>query len=257
MTFELDDQLSWFDINTDNRFHLASKPIRLIELFAGIGAQAKAFERLQTAGMLPNGFEHYKVCEFDKYAIRSYNAVHGTQFDVSDIRELKADDLGIEDTDKYNYILTYSFPCQDLSNAGKQRGMTKGAGTRSGLLWEVERLLHECKHLPQVLLMENVPQVHGKKNMADFSLWLESLMHLGYSNHFADLNAKDFGVPQNRNRCFMVSILGDYEYKFPKGWELEKRLKDVLEDEVDEKYYLNEKAVEGLVKQLDRPINLP
>jgi DNA (cytosine-5)-methyltransferase 1 len=114
------------------------KPIRLIELFAGIGAQAKALE------MFGVKFEHHRICEFDKYAVASYNAIHGTHFQPTDIRDLRWRDLGVTDTDKYCYILTYSFPCQDLSVAGKQRGMIKGSGTRSGLLWEVERLLTEC-----------------------------------------------------------------------------------------------------------------
>lgn len=113
------------------------KPLRLIELFAGIGAQAKALENLGV------NFEHYRICEFDKYAVASYNAVHGTSFETSDITQLHAKDLGIVETDKYTYILTYSFPCTDLSKAGKQQGMSKESGTRSGLLWEVERILLE------------------------------------------------------------------------------------------------------------------
>lgn len=139
--------------------------------------------------------------------------------------------------------MTYSFPCQDLSLAGKGKGMEKGSGTRSGLLWEVERILNECTELPQILLMENVPQVHGKKNIDDFQQWIKALENLGYSNFWQDLNAKNYGIPQNRNRTFMVSILGDYKYEFPKPFELKLKLKDMLEDEVDEKYYLSEKAV--------------
>ena len=100
-----------------------NKPIRLIELFAGIGAQAKALERLNA------NFEHYRICEFDKFAVNSYNAVHGTHFEPSDITQITADDLGIVDTDKYCYIMTYSFPCQDLSLAGLQRGFAAGSGT--------------------------------------------------------------------------------------------------------------------------------
>ena len=109
------------------------KTIRLIELFAGIGAQAKALENLGIK------FEHYRICEFDKYAVASYNAVHGTEFTTSDITKIHAADLGIIETDKYEYIMTYSFPCTDLSKAGKQKGMSRESGTRSGLLWEVER----------------------------------------------------------------------------------------------------------------------
>ena len=187
-----------------------TKPIRLIELFAGVGSQAMALKRLGA------NFEHYRVVEFEKYAIKSYNAIHGTDFEPMDITKIIGSDLGISDTDKYCYIMTYSFPCQDLSVAGKQKGMTKGSGTRSGLLWEVERLLNEVENLPQVLLMENVPQVHGKKNMEDFQRWIDFLENKGYSNYWQDLNAKNYGVAQNRNRCFMVSILGDYTYDFPK-----------------------------------------
>ena len=179
--------------------------------------------------------------------------MHGTNFEVSDIRNLHAKDLQIKDVDRFTYLLTYSFPCQDLSNAGKQAGMTKGSGTRSGLLWEVERILYECEHLPQILLMENVPQVHGKRNMEDFQQWIKSLQDLGYKSVWADLNAKDYGIPQNRNRTFMVSFLGNYTFEFPKPKPLTKVLKDVLEEEVDEKYYLSEKAVEGLLEQMDFP----
>ena len=142
--------------------------------------------------------------------------------------------------------MTYSFPCQDLSLAGKQRGMAKGENTRSGLLWEVERLLNECEELPQVLLMENVTQVHGTSNVEHFAKWIEFLESKGYSNYWKDLNAKNFGIPQNRDRCFMVSLLGDYRYEFPREIPLQLRLKDMLEDSVDEKYYLSGKMVDYL-----------
>lgn len=208
------------------------KPVRLIELFAGIGAQAKALKNLQVP------FERWRVCEFDGDAINSYNVVHGTNFAPSDITKINADDLGITNTDKYTYILTYSFPCQDLSSAGKGRGMEKGSGTRSGLLWEVERLLDECSELPQVLLMENVTQVHNKKNRATFDRWLAFLESKGYSNYWDDLNSKDYGIPQSRNRCFMVSVLGAYDYTFPAPITLENTLKDILDEHVDSCYYL-------------------
>nr|DAK79989.1 MAG TPA: Cytosine specific methyltransferase [Caudoviricetes sp.] len=221
------------------------KPIRLIELFAGIGAQAKALERLGVP------FEHYRVCEFDKYAIKSYNAIHGTNFETSDVTQITADDLGIIDTNKYCYILTYSFPCTDLSIAGRQQGMSKNSGTRSGLLWEVERLLDECNELPQVLLMENVPQVHAEKNIADFNSWLQKLESLGYKSWYKDLNAKDFGVPQNRNRTFCVSLLGDYYYEFPQPKPLKTRLKDLLDKNVEEKYYISENNGEKCLQSVN------
>ena len=199
-------------------------------------------------------FEHYRVVEFDKYAIASYNAVHGTDFPAMDITKVHAEDLNICDTENFTYLLTYSFPCTDLSVAGKQAGMSKGSGTRSGLLWEVERILTEIRdcsgELPQILFMENVPQVHGKKNIDDFKKWLEFLESLGYTNYWQDLNAKNYGVAQNRNRCFMFSFLGNYSYSFPQPIPLKKKLKDYLEDNVDEKYYINNEKADKLIKQL-------
>lgn len=240
---QLPGQISMFMGN--NCFKI-DKPIRLIELFAGIGSQAKALKNLGV------DFEHYRICEFDKYAVKSYNAIHGTNFKTSDITKITANDLGIEDTDKFCYIMTYSFPCQDLSNAGLGKGMEKGSGTRSGLLWEVERLLNECDELPQLLLMENVPQVVGEKNIQHFAKWIAFLEKLGYKNFWEILNAKDFGIPQNRERCFMVSILGDYYYEFPEKQPLNLRLKDMLEKEVDEKYYLSKNTIISLEQHKER-----
>ena len=238
----MNEQLNIFSVFRRD-FRINNK-IRLIELFAGVGSQAMALKRLGA------DFEHYKVVEFDKYAIKSYNAIHGTDFEPTDITQISGSDLEIVDTETFTYILTYSFPCQDLSVAGKQKGMVKGSGTRSGLLWEVERLLNEVDNLPQVLLMENVPQVHGKKNMEDFQRWIDFLESKGYSNYWQDLNAKNYGVAQNRNRCFMVSILGDYSFKFPGPIELQKVMKDYLEDEVDEKYYINNEKAQKLIQKL-------
>lgn len=187
-----------------------TKPIRLIELFAGYGSQAMALKRIGAK------FEHYRVVEFDKYAIASYNAVHGTSFPTMDITKVHAEDLNICDTEVFTYLLTYSFPCTDLSVAGKQAGMKKGSGTRSGLLWEVERILKEIRdgggELPQILFMENVPQVHANANMEDFQNWIDFLTSLGYVSYWQDLNAKNYGVAQNRERCFMFSFLGEYNY---------------------------------------------
>lgn len=228
----------------ENRFHIGNRKVRLVELFAGVGSQAMALRDLGVE------FEHHRVVEFDKYAIKSYNAIHGTEFPTMDIRDVHAEDLDIRDTDKFVYIMTYSFPCQALSIAGLGKGMQKGSGTRSGLLWEVERILDECEELPQVLLMENVPQVHGKKNMADFQKWLKFLEDKGYSNYWQDLNAKDYGVAQSRNRCFCVSILGEYTYKFPEPIPLTKTMKDYLEDEVEDKYYIESEKAKDLIDKL-------
>lgn len=244
--YSCDNQMSIFDyIREPIRI---TKPIRLIELFAGYGSQAMALKRIGAK------FEHYRVVEFDKYAIASYNEVHGTNFSTMDITKVHAEDLNICDTETFTYLLTYSFPCTDLSVAGKQAGMSKGSGTRSGLLWEVERILTEIRdsgvELPQILFMENVPQVHGKKNIDDFKKWLEFLESLGYTNYWQDLNSKNYGVAQNRNRCFMFSFLGNYSYNFPQPIPLKKKLKDYLEDNVDEKYYINNEKADKLIKQL-------
>lgn len=291
------EQLNILDL-TLPKFKI-DKPVRLIELFAGIGSQAMALHDLGV------DFEHYKISEWEVNANRSYKAIHfpDDDFDHSEriekfkwvsrilyeygisadgktrltlkkvrnrgekwcrqtynefrsthnigsITSAHALDLRITDTDKYCYIMTYSFPCQDLSVAGKQKGMAKGGGTRSGLLWEVERLLNEVENLPQVLLMENVPQVHSRSNMPDFQKWIEFLEGKGYSNYWQDLNAKDYGVAQNRDRCFMASLLGRWNYKFPQPVPLEKTMKDYLEDKADEKYYINTKKAKKLVQQL-------
>lgn len=216
--------------------------LRLIELFAGYGSQALAlkYENIQ--------FEHWFVCDFDKYAIQAYNQLHGTNYPTSDVTKISAKDLNIVDTNKFTYLLTYSFPCQDLSKAGKGKGMEKGENTRSGLLWEVERLLNECKELPQYLLMENVPDVIGSKNVKNFALWIDFLDNLGYKSYYQILNAKDYGIPQNRERCFMVSVLDKSRiFQFPKPIKLKLRLKDMLEDNVDEKYYLSERMIQGMI----------
>lgn len=219
--------------------------IRLIELFAGYGSQAMA---LRNVGL---EFEHYKVVEFDRFAIASYNAVHGTNFSPMDIRDIKGPDLEIVDTERFTYLLTYSFPCTDLSVAGKMQGMKRDSGTRSGLLWEVERLLKETENLPQFLLMENVPLVHGADNIKDFAEWIAFLSSKGYRSKWADLNAKDYGIPQNRNRCFMVSWLDkNFSFEFPLPVPLEKSMQDYLEDEVDEKFYLSGDKVDTLITQL-------
>lgn len=143
-------------------------------------------------------------------------------------------------------MLTYSFPCQDLSLAGKLGGMKEGSGTRSSMIWEVGRILTELKEekqLPDVLLMENVPQVCGEKNKEDFNKWLNFLENLGYQSYYKILSATDYGIPQTRRRCFVVSLLGEYYYDFPGGFPLKLKLKDMLEDEVDDKYYLSKKMI--------------
>ncbi len=177
-----------------------------------------------------------------------YNDIIATH-NLVDISRVHASDL--EMRGGQDYIMTYSFPCTDLSLAGLRKGMERDSGTRSGLLWQVERILLECKEtgiMPQVLLMENVPEVCGENNKESFKDWCIQLTKLGYHNTMAILNAKDFGIPQNRRRCFMLSIYGEYAYSMPSEMKLEYKLKDLLENNVDEKYYLNGKQIEEISK---------
>lgn len=179
-----------------------------------------------------------------------YNNIIATN-NLVNIQNAKGEDFKIVNKEQYDYIMTYSFPCQDLSLAGKGKGMVD-TSTRSGMLWEVERILNELKttnSLPQILLMENVPQVHGSDNVEHFNKWQLALENMGYKNYFQDLIATDYGIPQTRNRCFMISILGDYSYTFPKPIPLELKLKDLLEKEVDEKYYLSEKMIKYMMSE--------
>lgn len=230
-----------------------NKKIRLITLFSGVGSQEMAMRDIGA------DFEIYKAVEFDKYAIASYNAIHDTSFPTIDIRDVHGKDLEIVDKDHYNYLMFYSFPCTDLSVAGKMGGMSKsdwesGESTRSGLLWEVERILKELpdEQLPDVLIMENVPQVHSEQNMPDFKKWLEYLKSRGYFNYWEDLNAKDFGIPQNRERCFCISLLSKefIEFEFPKKIPLQYVMKDFLEEKVADKYYIRSEKADKLIDDL-------
>lgn len=236
----LDGQISFWEQGTTPL--KIDKPIRLIELFAGIGAQAKALENLGVP------FEHYRICEFDANAVRSYNAVHGTDFEPSDITKLSGAELGVTDTEKYCYILTYSFPCQDLSSAGKRRGMAKDSGTRSSLLWGVERLLEETEEKPQILLMENVSEVCRNDNREHFKEWCAILESMGYTSEYAILNAAEYGIPQNRKRCFMVSWQGKHTYKFPKPSRLQITAQDMLETRPDKRYYMRQSVVKEVIR---------
>jgi len=219
-----------FDFIEDKHYQyekaLKHKPIKLFEAFAGIGCQAMAFNKLG----IP--YESVGISEIDKYAIMSYNAIHGKTKNYGDICKM-------EQIPKCD-IFTWSFPCTDLSKAGKQAGLTD---TRSGLVYEVIRLLQVTDHKPKVLIMENVVDLVQVKFKAEFYEIQKEIEKLGYTNYTQTLNAKHHGVAQNRNRVFMVSILGDSRYEFPPRVKLEKRLKDYLEESVDEKYYLSEKMV--------------
>ena len=208
--------------------------LKVIELFAGIGSQTQALKNI--------GVEHEVVAisDNDEHADKSYRALHNLNVNnLGDITKIDA----LPEAD----LWTYSFPCQDISVAGLQRGFEQGSGTRSGLLWEVQRLLIKAKEngtLPKYLLLENVKNLIGKKFKDDYDKWLSFLTELGYTTYTKVLNAKDYGIPQNRERVFAVSILGQHKpYEFPEKQPLKIRLKDLLEDNVPEKYYLKASTI--------------
>lgn len=215
--------------------YTTENPLRLIEMFAGIGSQTQALTNIGIAHKV------VAISEIDKYAIQSYEAMHGIANNLGDIRKIEE----LPDAD----LWTYSFPCQDISVAGKGAGIKEG--TRSGLLFEVERLLRVASEkgtLPKYLLLENVKNLVSKKFKADFDKWLDFLAELGYTNYWKVLNAKDYGIPQNRERVFCVSIRGEHKpFVFPKPKELTIRLRDMIDEMVDERFYLKESTIRSIL----------
>ena len=206
--------------------------VRVLELFAGIGACSKALTRL--------GIEHEIVdaVEIDKYAIKSFNAIHGTNFEPQDITKWNKD-IKVD-------LIMHGSPCQDFSVAGLNKGGDKGSGTRSSLMYETLRIVEKLK--PKYVIWENVKNLLSKKHRHNFDAYIEAMDKLGYHSQYRVLNAKDFGVPQNRERVFTASIRNDLnvDFKFPEPQELTIRLKDVLEPQVDEKYYLSDEQAKRL-----------
>ena len=241
--------------------------LKVLELFGGIGACTKALERLN----IPHVVVDY--VEIDKYAVKSFNAIHNTNFEPQDICEWDKD-IEVD-------LIMHGSPCQDFSLAGKQAGGDEGSGTRSSLMYETIRIVEKLK--PKYVIWENVKNLLSKKHRHNFAAYLKTMESLGYKNYYQVLNAKDYGIPQNRERVFTVSILkesiiyDDYNsnirkdqdtigtlttncgsstirngwkiiehnkhFEFPTKQELKLKLKDMLEDEVDEKYYLSEKMI--------------
>jgi DNA (cytosine-5)-methyltransferase 1 len=218
--------------------------IRVFTAFSGYDSQCMALDKLK-ADFPEFDYELVGWAEIDPYAIKAHNAVYPQWADrnYGDISKINWDE--VPDFD----LFTYSSPCQDFSNAGLQRGGEEGSGTRSSLLWECRRAIIAKK--PKYLLLENVVALVSKKFLPLFNKWQLELEGYGYSNFAQVLNAKDYGIPQNRERIFLVSILGDDRYSFPKPFPLELRLKDMLEKEVDEKYYLSDRMIEGFMKHND------
>lgn len=214
--------------------------MKVLSLFSGIGAFEKALDNLQIPYVLA-GFS-----EIDKYAVKSYCAIHGVDesMNLGDITKIDEKALP-KDID----LITYRFPCQDISLAGKQKGLFNddGTQTRSGLFFEALRIIEATK--PKIAIAENVKNLTGKKFKEQFELVLKSLEEAGYINYWKVLNAKDYGIPQNRERVFIISIRKDIDkgFEFPEPFPLKLRLKDMLDAEVDEKFYLSNKGVNGLL----------
>lgn len=211
-------------------------PLRAFEAFAGYGSQSMALRNIGVP------YKVVGISEIDKYAIMGYNATHSETINFGDITEINWAE--VPDFD----LFTYSFPCTDISNAGAQAGFEEGSGTRSSLLWNCRNAI-EAKR-PKFLLMENVKAITSKKFLPLLLKWQEYLSEKGYTNFIKILNAKDYGIPQNRERCFLVSILGDAWYDFPAPVELERTVMDILEDKVDEKYYLDQARVDKFISEL-------
>lgn len=212
----------------------------MLSLFSGIGAFEAALDNIGI------DFELVGYCEIDKYASKSYSVIHGVpeSMNYGDITKIDEKKLP-KDID----LITYGFPCQDISLAGKQKGLFNedGTQTRSGLFFEALRIIEETQ--PKIAIAENVKNLVGKKFKEQFEIVLSSLERAGYNNYWKVLNAKDYGIPQNRERVFIVSIRKDIDtgvFEFPEPYELKLRLKDLLEDEVDEKFYIANKQIKQL-----------
>ncbi len=203
--------------------------MKLLELFGGIGACSKAFKRLK----IPIEIADY--VEIDKYAVASYNAINGTDFETQDITKWNKD-LEVD-------FIMHGSPCQDFSVAGKNAGGDEGSGTRSSLMYETIRIVNKLK--PKYVIWENVKNLLSKKHKHNFDKYVITMNKLGYNSYYQVLNAKDYGIPQNRERVFTISIRQDIDkgYAFPEKQELKLKLKDMLENNVDEKYYLSDKMI--------------
>lgn len=213
--------------------------LKVLELFAGIGACSKALTNL--------GIEHEIVdaVEIDKYAIRSFNAIHGTNFEPQDIttwdKDIKVD------------LIMHGSPCQDFSVAGKNAGGDEGSGTRSSLLYESLRIIEKTK--PDIVIWENVKNLLSKRHKHNHEAYIQRMSDMGYDSATQILNAKDYGIPQNRERVFTLSIKRGSKlvksYTRPEPRPLELKLKDILEDDVEERYYLTDEQVVGRVEAIN------
>ena len=218
--------------------------IKILSLFSGIGAFEKALKRIDV------DVDVVKYCEIDKHASKAYSLIHNVpeNMNLGDIATIDTSTLP-KDID----LITYGFPCQDISNAGKQKGFEhEGERTRSGLFFEALRIIEDTQ--PKFAIAENVKNLTSKRFANEFKIVLDSLEEAGYVNYWKVLNAKDYGIPQNRERVFIISIRKniDHGFEFPEPFELELRLKDMLEETVDEKFYVSDERMSAIVAHKER-----
>lgn len=211
--------------------------LKVFTAFSGYDSQCMALDRMKI------NYELVGWSEIDKYAIMAHNAIYPQYKDRNFGDISKIDWENVPDFD----LFTYSFPCTDISSAGQQKGLEEGSGTRSGLLWECKEAI-ELKR-PKYLLMENVKALTQKKFLPYLHKWHSFLTEMGYTNFTQILNSKNFGVPQNRERVFMVSILGDAWFDFPKPFQSDKKLKDLLDENVDDRYYLSQRCLSSFIRK--------
>ena len=225
--------------------------INLLSLFSGIGAFEKALENLN----IPFNLVNY--CEIDEYPARAYSLIHHCSEDLN-LRDVTSIDTASL-KDKNVNLITYGFPCQDISVAGAMRGFKNenGDATRSGLFFEALRIIKDLQ--PEYAIAENVKNLTSDLFKKEFNIVLNSLEEIGYVNYYKVLNAKDYGIPQNRERVFIISIrkdINDYSFRFPKFIPLRNKLLDLIEDSVEERYYLHEHRVNTLLSILNEKYNI-
>ena len=212
------------------------RPLRVFEAFAGYGSQSMALRNIGVP------YEVVGISEIDRWAVKAYMAVHGETPNFGDITAV--DWSEVPDFD----LLTWSSPCQDFSNAGLGKGGEEGSGTRSSLLWEVRNAIAAKR--PKYILFENVKGFVSGDNLGEYRKLYSYLSGEGYSVFAQVLNAKEYGVPQNRERVYIVAISGDAWYSFPQPVELRVRMEDLVEDEVDEKYYLSKEKTDKWLERM-------
>lgn len=214
--------------------------MKLLSLFSGIGAFEKALKNIGIE------YELVNYCDIDKYAAKAYSLIHSVDENKNLIDVTK---INTKDFTESIDMITYGFPCQDISLNGKQKGFVDEDGnlTRSGLFFEAARIISDTK--PKFAIAENVKTLTTKKFAEEFKIVLQTLSDIGYNSYYSVLNAKDFGIPQNRERVFIISIRKDIDcgFTFPEKQTLKLKLRDLLEKDVDEKYFLSDKALEYIL----------